>query len=84
MGKPDSPRLCRFCPGSPKPALCSAGQTLENKKDALVREIKEELENYNDDAEVRLVDFANGRIYDIVVGSDDEDEYDKACTISAV
>ena len=45
-----------------------------------IRELIEELQYYHPDANVHAVDFTNGREYELVVGSDEDDEYD--CTIS--
>jgi hypothetical protein len=46
-----------------------------------VKDLKEELMNYNDDAEVIVVDFSNGRVYDPTIGSDDENEGTEYCRI---
>ena len=47
-----------------------------------VADLKHMLNEYPDDAEIRVVDFTNGRTYDLSVGSDDEDEGETACTFS--
>ncbi len=47
-----------------------------------VKELKEMLKNYNDDAEVVVVDFCNGITMEAIIGSDDEDEGEKYCRIS--
>ena len=46
-----------------------------------VADLKEILKTYNDDAKVVVVDWSNGREYDITVGGDDEDEGTKYCRI---
>ena len=46
-----------------------------------VRELKKELENYNDDAEVVIVNWSTGSEYDPTVGSDDPDEGTRYCRI---
>ena len=48
----------------------------------IVRDLKEILKNYNDDAEVVVVDFSNGETREAFVGSDDEDEGEQYCRIS--
>ena len=47
----------------------------------IVRELKEQLNEYNDDAEVVVVDWSNGTEYEPTIGSDDEDEYTEKCRI---
>ena len=47
-----------------------------------VKDLKEELDNYDDEAEVVVVDFSNGRVWDAIIGSDDEDEFTEFCRIS--
>ncbi len=46
-----------------------------------VKDLKEELASYDDNAEVIVVDFSNGRSYEPTVGSDDEDEGTEYCRI---
>ena len=47
-----------------------------------VKALKDILADYNDDAEVVVVDFSNGREFDFAVGDDDNgSEYTKTCTI---
>lgn len=46
-----------------------------------VKEFKEQLEAYNEDAEVVVVDWANGTEYDPTIGGDDEDEFTEKCRI---
>lgn len=46
-----------------------------------VRELKEQLNEYNDDAEVVVVDWSNGTEYEPTIGGDDEDEYTEKCRI---
>lgn len=47
-----------------------------------VKDLKNILEEYDDNAKVVVVDFCNGTTRDAVVGSDDDDEGDKYCRIS--
>lgn len=47
-----------------------------------VKDLKKELDNYNDNAEVIVVDFSNGREYNPTIGSDDENEGTEYCRIS--
>ena len=47
-----------------------------------VKELKSILEDYDDEAEVIGVDWSNGQTFDITVGSDDEDEGTKFCSIA--
>ena len=46
-----------------------------------VKELKEELKNYNDDAKVIVVDWTNGYEYEPTIGGDDEDEGKEFCRI---
>ena len=46
-----------------------------------VKQLKEALEDYDDEAEVVVVDWANGEEFEPTVGSDDEDEYTDYCRI---
>ena len=46
-----------------------------------VKELKEELVFYSDDAEVVIIDWSNGREYEMTIGSDDEDEGTRFCRI---
>lgn len=46
-----------------------------------VKDLKEMLEDYDENAEVIGVDWSNGRVFDISVGGDDEDEYTDYCRI---
>lgn len=46
-----------------------------------IKELKEELKNYNDNAEVIIVDWSNGRSYEPTIGGDDVDEGTKYCRI---
>ncbi len=46
-----------------------------------VIELKNALEDYNDDAEVIGVDWSNGQTFDVTIGSDDEDEGEKYCRL---
>ena len=48
-----------------------------------VKELRTLLNDYSDDAQVLVVDWANGVEYENVgVGSDEDDEYDEFCRIS--
>lgn len=47
-----------------------------------VKDLREILKDYSDDAEVVIVDFTTGNRKDAIVGSDDEDEGSNYCTIS--
>ena len=47
-----------------------------------VIDLKKELENYDDNAEVIGVDWSNGQTFDVTIGSDDEDEGEKYCRLS--
>lgn len=46
-----------------------------------VEDLKSILDEYNDNAEVIIVDWSNGRTFDFSVGSDDNDEYTEFCRI---
>ena len=46
-----------------------------------VKDLKEMLKDYDDNAEVIGVDWSNGEEFDISIGSDDDDEYSKYCRI---
>ena len=46
-----------------------------------VKELKELLKDYDDNAEVIGVDWSNGEEFDVNIGSDDDDEYSKYCRI---
>lgn len=46
-----------------------------------VKELREQLNNYSDNAEVIVVDWTNGREYSPTVGGDDEDEGTEKCRI---
>lgn len=46
-----------------------------------VKQLKNILEEYDENAEVIGVDFSTGSEFDISVGSDDEDEYIDYCRI---
>ena len=46
-----------------------------------VKQLKEMLKEYNDNAEVLVVNWTNGNEYEPTVGSDDEDEYTEKCRI---
>ena len=46
-----------------------------------VKELKEALNHYEDNAEVVVTDWSNGDTYNVTVGSDDEDEGTKYCRI---
>ena len=46
-----------------------------------VKDLKEELAQYDDNAEIIAIDWSNGRTFDITVGSDDEDEGTAFCRI---
>ena len=46
-----------------------------------VAELKNELKEYNDNAEVVGIDWSTGETFDITVGGDDEDEYTEYCRI---
>lgn len=46
-----------------------------------VSELKEALENYDDNAKVVVVDWLNGRTFEPAVGGDDEDEGTAYCRI---
>ncbi len=46
-----------------------------------VKQLKKELENYSETAEVKIVDFENGAEFDFSIGGDDEDEGTKYCRI---
>lgn len=46
-----------------------------------VKELKACLQDYNDNAEVIVVDWSNGNVYEPSVESDDEDEYTNYCRI---
>ena len=43
--------------------------------------LKQFLAMYDNNAEVVLVDWSNGRQYEPTVGSDDDDEYTRYCRI---
>ena len=46
-----------------------------------VKDLREELEQYDDTAEVVIVDWSNGREYDLSIGSDEQDEFTEYCRI---
>lgn len=46
-----------------------------------VRDLKSILEDYDDEAEVVVVDWSNGREYYPTIGGDDGDEYVEYCRI---
>ena len=46
-----------------------------------VKDLKQLLDDYDDDAEVIGVKWSNGATFDIAVGSDDEDEGSDFCSI---
>ena len=46
-----------------------------------VKELREQLKEYNDNANVVVVDWENGTEYEPTVGGDDEDEYTDKCSI---
>lgn len=46
-----------------------------------VKELKTVLDNYDDDAQVVVVDWSNGRTYSPTIGGDDADEGTKYCRI---
>lgn len=46
-----------------------------------VKTLKEILNEYDDDAEVVVVDWSTGRTYSPTIGSDDEDEGTEYCRI---
>ena len=46
-----------------------------------VKDLLEELANYDANAEVVVVDWATGNQYDPTIGSDDEDEGSAYCRI---
>ena len=46
-----------------------------------VKDLKEDLSKYDDNAEVVVVDWANGVEFTPSIGSDDEDEGSKFCRI---
>ena len=46
-----------------------------------VKQLKEALEDYDDESEVVIVDCSNGEEFEPTVGSDDEDEYTTSCRI---
>ena len=46
-----------------------------------VKQLKEALEDYDDESEVVIVDWSNGKEFEPTVGSDDEDEYTNYCRI---
>ena len=46
-----------------------------------VADLKEILKEYDDKAEVIVVDWSNGREFTPSVGGDDEDEYTEYCRI---
>lgn len=47
-----------------------------------VKELKEILADYNDNAIVTVIDWSNGRTYTPAVGSDDKKEFTERCSIS--
>lgn len=49
-----------------------------------VGELAEKLSEYDDEAEVVIVDWSNGRTFDLSVGGDDEDEGSLYCRIGIV
>lgn len=46
-----------------------------------VKEFKKQLKQYNDNANVVIIDWTNGIEYEPTVGGDDEDEYTDKCRI---
>lgn len=46
-----------------------------------VHDLKKALDNYEDDAEVIIVDWSTGREMEPSIGSDDEDEGSEYCRI---
>lgn len=46
-----------------------------------VKELKEMLREYDDNAEVVIVDWSNGHTYEPTVGGDDDDEGSSYCSI---
>ena len=46
-----------------------------------VKELKEMLKKYNDNAEVLVVNWTNGNEYKPTIGGDDKDEYTDKCRI---
>lgn len=46
-----------------------------------VKDLREELEQYNDAAEVVIVDWSNGREHSLSIGSDEQDEFTEYCRI---
>ena len=46
-----------------------------------VKDLKKELANYDDNAEVIIVDWSNGNTYEPTIGGDDEDEGSEYCRI---
>ena len=46
-----------------------------------VNDLIKMLEDYNGDADVIFVEWDTGRTYDITVGSDDDDEGTKYCSL---
>lgn len=47
----------------------------------IVKELREELERYDDNAEVIIVDWSKGSEYSLSIGSDDADEGSKYCRL---
>lgn len=46
-----------------------------------VKDLKKALEDYNDEAEVRVVVWSTGETIDPTIGCDDDDEYTDYCSI---
>lgn len=46
-----------------------------------VKDLRAMLEDYNDDAEVVIVDWSSGNAFEPTIGGDDEDEGEKFCRI---
>ena len=46
-----------------------------------VKDLISELSAYDDNAEVIVVDWSNGRVFEPSIGSDDDDEGSKFCRI---
>lgn len=46
-----------------------------------VKELKEIINDYNEDAKVVVVDWSTGREYNFSIGGDDVDEGEKYCRI---
>lgn len=46
-----------------------------------VKELREALNEYDDNAEVIVVNWSNGYTYDVTIGGDDEDEGTAYCRL---